>query len=127
MDIKVATAEYVPPVKENPLTDIVAEHVAEAETNPNAARIITVPVEDATKAQLLYQKAANELNKTAKLRIKDESKVKAGKPDENGDIPLTGDVSLTFTITARNKARRNKNAEAAKAEAAQPTEADSAE
>lgn len=106
MEFQVEATTYVPPVKENPLIETVRAHIEESAENPAAARTITVPVADAGKAQLLYQKAANELGKTAKLRIKDDSAVKKGKPDEDGNDTFSGNVKLTFTITTRNKARR---------------------
>lgn len=111
MEFQVEETEYVAPVKANPFIDVVTAHIAAAEENSAAARTITVPVGDAGKAQLLYQKAANELGKTAKLRGRDESGVKAGKLDADGEPTRVGNVKLTFTITKRNKARRgNKDA-----------------
>lgn len=105
------TTEFTPVEKANPFTDLVAQHIAEAESNPSVAKVITVDVNDATKAQLFYQKAANAQNKTAKLRSRDESAVKVSKPDAEGEVTKTGKVKLTFTITKRNRARRGAAAE----------------
>lgn len=106
-------SEFVAPEKENPYTETVAQHIAAAEKNPNAAVVLEADVNDIAKEQFKYQRAANAAGKTAKIRLTDKSGVKQGKPDADGNIPETGNVKVTLTITALHKARRRKKGDAA--------------
>lgn len=90
--------------KPNPYVEAV-ENLAKAE-DANAAAAITVDVNDVQREQGLFQKAANKIGKTARLRHKDESNVKIeGKGD---DAVKTGTVRLVFTLTEKHKVRRGK-------------------
>lgn len=70
--------------------------------------VITVPVADAQKTQFQVQRAANEINKTARLRLKDESNVRVAGQDDEGNDVHEGNVSLTFTLTKKHNARNRK-------------------
>ena len=97
------------PEKVNPYIETVQ---ALAEKNDeNAAVVLTVDVNNAQREQFLFQRAANKIGKTARLRNKDESTVKEGKPDEDGNKTKSGEVKLTFTLTEKHKTRRGKSAE----------------
>jgi hypothetical protein len=101
--------DFIPPVKTNEYTPDVQALIDAGEGK--AARIVA-PANDAAKAQRLFQKAANMLERTAKLIPE------LTETEGEGDEAV---VKLTFTLTKRHKARRNAEREAAKAEA--PTDA----
>lgn len=97
-----ATAEKV-----NPYTEVVKQLNESAD--PNAAVILTVEAKDSLTEQLKFQKAANSIGKTARLREKDESEISQGPADEDGLPTINGNVKLTFTLTKMHKGRRGKN------------------
>lgn len=72
----------------------------------NAAVTITVDVNDASKETFKFQRAANKIGKTARIRKTDRSGVKAGKPDADGNATETGNVKITLSLTKMHKARR---------------------
>lgn len=76
--------------------------------DPFASVTVTVNAKDASKEQFAFQRAANAIKKTARLRLKDESDVRAGEPDEEGKPTVEGTVKLTFTLTKMHKGRRSK-------------------
>lgn len=80
-----------------------------ADLNDESAKVvITVPVGEAQKTQFQVQRAANEINKTARLRLKDESNVRVVGQDDEGNDVHEGNVSLTFTLTKKHNARNRK-------------------
>lgn len=108
-DAKVEFGTFEPEVKENPYKDVVAQL---AEAGENAAVTLTVPFDKVVRERNLIAKAANAIDKTARLRKTDESGVKFGK-GEDADKAIGGTVALTFTLSARHKARRGKGDTAA--------------
>lgn len=94
---------FVEPEKVNPFAETVAK-LAEAPEGTSVT--LTSDVKEAAADQFKFQRAANAIGKTARLRIKDESGVKVvGKDAEKNDV-LGGVVKLTFTLTAKHKQRR---------------------
>ena len=61
---------------------------------------------DAQREQIKFQKAANSIGKTARLRHKDESAVVVTGDGESET--KTGEVKMTFTLTEKHKVRRGK-------------------
>lgn len=104
--MEISFGEYVAPDKVNPYTETVAQLITASESNPNASVTLAVDVNDAPKEQFKFQRAANEAGKTAKVRLVDDSAVKEGKPDEDGNPTHKGIVKITFTLTTKHKARR---------------------
>ena len=99
--------EFVEPEKVNPYTDDVAK-LAE-QNNENAALVVTVDANQRLKHQLLIQKAANAIGKTARLRITDDSGAKITGKTEKGKPIYEGVIKMTFTLTGKHKVRRGKD------------------
>lgn len=103
--------------KVNEWAESVAQLVAAAEKNPDASMTITVDANDEANASLKVQRAANDLDRTARKRHTDYDSVtytprvdSDGKPVLNKRkeqiVDKTGNVRITFTITAKHKVRR---------------------
>lgn len=108
-DTKIEFGTFTPVEKANPYIETVTKL---NEAGENASVTLTV---DATKEKaehLLFSKAANSIDKTARLRLRDGSKIKYG-PDEDGtQVATGGTVALTFTLTKRHKNRRGTKGDA---------------
>jgi len=109
-EAKIEFGTFEPEAKVNPYTEVVAQL---AEAGENASVTLTVDHDKVIKERNLFAKAANGIDKTARLRDKDESKVKYGTDDEGEQVSVGGTVRLTFTLSPRHKARRGKAAEGA--------------
>lgn len=109
-DAKIEFGTFEPEVKENPYTETVSQL---ADAGENASVTLTVSYDEAIKQRNLFAKAANGIDKTARLRDKDESKVKYGTGEDGEQVAVGGTVRLTFTLGPRHKARRRKGADAA--------------
>lgn len=101
---KIEFGTFVAPEKVNPYTEVV-EKLSAAE-DENASVTITVPAKDADKRRLAFQRAANAIGKTARVRLTDDSAVKVTGKDDKGKDVLAGDVKITFTLTKRHQNRR---------------------
>lgn len=78
-----------------------------AEMNSETASFtLTANANDADKEKLAFQQAANEIGKTARLRITDDTNAKVIGKNDKGKPMYEGTVNLTFTLTHRHKARR---------------------
>ena len=97
--------DFTVPTKANPYTEDVK---ALAEAGDGKGFEILVPKDKANKARLQFAKAANGINKTARLRVSE---------------PVGDDVRMVFTLTAKHKARKSDDAsEATPTEETEPTE-----
>lgn len=103
---KITFGEFEPEAVENPWTEHVAELAERSSQNPNASITIEVDVADAQSAQFKFQRAANDIGKTARLRHRNDENVTVTGTDSDGDDVLAGNVALTFTLTGRHKGRR---------------------
>lgn len=110
---KITFGEFVAEEAVNPWAEHVAALADRALTNPNASITIDVDVADAQGAQFKFQRAANDIGKTARLRLKDDSGVKVTGKDKDGDDIVSGNVALTFTLTGRHKGRGRTGSSAA--------------
>lgn len=84
----------------NPYIDTInalAAHIKET-GNENASVTITVPKGEAIKTRLNVSRAANAIDKTARVRVNGETVI------ENGTD--TGNVRFVFTLTKKHKARK---------------------
>jgi hypothetical protein len=98
--------DFEPEEKANPYTEVVQ---ALAELNSESKSVtLVVDVNEASKEQFKFQRAANLIQKTARLRIKDESGVSVTGYDEDGNEVKTGNVKLVFTLSKMHKGRRSK-------------------
>lgn len=101
--------EYIAPAKDNPYTELVAQ-LAELDSE-KASVTITVDANDAQKEQFKFQKAANAIDKTARLRVTNDEDAKIIGKTESGKPKYEGTVKLTFTLTHKHKARRGQKSE----------------
>jgi hypothetical protein len=67
---------------------------------------MVVDVNEANKEQFKFQRAANDIGKTARLRQTDTENVTEEGVDEDGNPVKSGNVALYFTITKMHKGRR---------------------
>jgi hypothetical protein len=104
VDVKITFGEFVAPEKVNPYAETVKK-VADL-NNDKAAFTVEVDVADAVTVQHKIQRAANDIGKTARLRLKDEAAVTVIGKDEDGAPVHGGPVKLTFTIGTKHKGRR---------------------
>ena len=98
--------DYIPESKENEYHETV-QALADFNDEHKSVTLI-VDVNDAPKEQFKFQRAANDIQKTARLRIKDESDVIVEGFDEDGNEVKSGKVKLVFTLTKMHKGRRSK-------------------
>lgn len=112
-EAKIEFGTFEAPEVENPYTETIDQLIAAGE---NASVTLTLDATEVSKERLKFAKAANAKDKTARLRLTDDSKVKYGTNDDGEQVATGGTVRLTFTLTAKHKARRRKDADA-------PTEA----
>lgn len=73
---------------------------------------VTIPTADAGKFKLVFSKAANAIDKTARYRVEESD----GKTDKDGNP--TGNTRLVITLSPKHKPRRG--AKAAAADEAKP-------
>lgn len=77
--------------------DALQAHIDET-GNENASVTVVVPKKDAIKTRLLFSKAANGIDKTARVRVNGDAVIEDGTD--------TGNVRFVFTLTKRHKARK---------------------
>lgn len=86
---------YVKPVKVNPYAEVVKELDKASKKDANVSVTFPVSPESASNAVSLFRKAANDIDRTARLVNLDDSK---------------DAVTLTFTIGPRHKGGRGRKA-----------------
>lgn len=95
------------PEEVNPYIDVIPQMIEQGE---NASVTLTVPATEATRTRTQFSKAAHAHDKTARLRLTDDSDA-VYETNENGRRKAVGGtVKLTFTLTERHKARRGAEA-----------------
>lgn len=103
---------YVAPEKTNKYVDTFAEFARVAQDNPDASWTVEINAADETKERLLIAEAAHKVNKTARLRTRDDSaRTVVGQKEKSGNPIYQGTVKLTFTLSEKHKPRRGKDAE----------------
>jgi hypothetical protein len=98
--------DYIPEEKANPYIETV--NTLAAYNDENKSVTLVVDVNEATRDQLKFQRAANTIQKTARLRVRNEDDVRVTGVDEDGNEVKTGNVKLVFTLSKMHKGRRNK-------------------
>lgn len=95
------------PVKTNPYAETMKAFVKAADANPDAAWTVELDAEKETAQRVLIAEAAHAVNKTARLRSRDDSNREiVGQRAKTGNPIYKGTVSLTFTLTEKHKPRR---------------------
>lgn len=95
MSITIGTWEETPKV--NPYVETIDAMIKAGE---NAAATITIDTKHTIRERNAFSKAANMRDKTARVRLT--------KDLVDGKGNATGKTEITFTLTARHKARRGK-------------------
>jgi hypothetical protein len=99
---------FTPEEKVNPYTDTFIEFAAAAETNPDAAWTVTLDAAKETPERVLIAEAAHAVNRTARLRKRDDSKREQVGERKSGNPIYKGKVTLTFTLSEKHKPRNAK-------------------
>lgn len=105
-DTKIEFGTFEPEEKVNPYLETIDALIEKGE---NASITLTVDYDAESKERLAIAKAANAKDKTARLRLRDDSKIKYGNDEDGAQVAVGGVVKLTYTLTARHKARRRKS------------------
>lgn len=112
-----AFSTFVAPEKENPYIATFEEFAKVSEKNPETAWTVELPANKETSERMLIAAAAHNVNKTARLRKRDDSKrTVVGNKEKSGNPVYQGSVTLTFTLSEKHKPRRGSDV-AAPAEA----------
>lgn len=93
---------YVKPAKVNPYAEVVKELDKASKKDANASVTFPVSPESASNAVTLFRKAANDIDRTARLVNMEEDAIDG-----------MADVLLTFTIGPRHKGGRGRKAKVA--------------
>ena len=95
--------------KVNPYNATFVEFAKAAEANPDVAWTVTLDAARETAERVLIAEAAHSVNRTARLRERDDSKrTVTGTREKSGNAIYAGKVTLTFTLSEKHKPRRNK-------------------
>lgn len=101
--------EFKPAEKVNPYAATFVEFAKAAEKNPDVAWSVELDASRETAERVLIADAAHNVNRTARLRTRDDSKrVKVGERKKSGNPIYEGNVILTFTLSPKHAPRRNK-------------------
>jgi hypothetical protein len=112
VDTEIVFGKWEAPEKANPYTDIVKQL---ADAGEDASVTITVDAKEAANRQLQFQKAANAIDKTARLRHTDASgSAVIGQTAKGRDI-REGVIKFTFTLSQKHSQRRGKGTDEAPA------------
>jgi hypothetical protein len=96
--------DFIPEEKLNEYVEVV-QQLADL-NDENKSVTLVVDVNESQREQLKFQRAANNIQKTARLRVKNEDDVKVTGKDEDGNDVKVGTVKLVFTLTKMHKGRR---------------------
>lgn len=100
---------FTPAEKKNPYIPTMEAFAAAAEKNPDAAWTVELDAARETAERVLIAEAAHTVDRTARLRDRNDSKrTVVGQREKSGNPIYAGTVSLTFTLSPKHAARRNK-------------------
>lgn len=111
---KFAIGAFVAPEKENTWVEDVHELALATDADPNASATFSVSVKDESRTLLDIREAAKGLNKTVRVRVRNDDAVTKVGVKENGKAILEGDVILTITLTEKYKDGRGRPKASAK-------------
>lgn len=93
--------------KVNPYMDTFKAFAEAAAKNPEAAWTVTLDAAKETAERVLISEAAHAVDRTARLRNRDDSKrTQIGTREKTGNPIYKGEVTLTFTLSPKHKPRR---------------------
>jgi hypothetical protein len=119
---KFSIGKFVAPEKTNLWVDDVQELADATAQDAEASATFTISVKDEGKTVRDIRAAAKNLNKTVKIRVRNDDAVKKIGTKENGKAVFEGDVVLTISLVDLQKGGRgrkpgNGNGKSAEAEA----------
>lgn len=100
------------PEKVNPYIATLEAFAEASKENPEASWTVTVDAAKETAERVLIAQAAHKVDKTARLRTRNDSnRTQVGTREKSGTPVYSGTVDLTFTLSEKHKPRRGKDAE----------------
>lgn len=100
---------FEPAEKVNPYAATFVEFAKAAEKNPDVAWTVELDASRETAERVLIADAAHAVDRTARLRSRDDSKrKKIGERKKSGNPIYEGKVTLTFTLSPKHAPRRSK-------------------
>jgi len=100
---------FTPEEKVNPYAATFVEFAKAAEKNPDVAWTVELDAAKETAERVLIADAAHAVERTARLRSRDDSKrEKVGEREKSGNPIYKGKVSLTFTLSPKHAPRNKK-------------------
>ena len=98
---------FTPEEKVNPYLETFKAFVVAANENPDTAWSVTLDAAKETAERVLIAEAAHSVDRTARLRDRDDSKrTVTGTREKSGNAIYAGKVTLTFTLSEKHKPRR---------------------
>lgn len=119
---KFSIGTFTAPAKENEWIDDVNELAQATEANSDASATFTVPVKDEGRTLSDIRAAAKLINKTVRIRVRNDEAVTKTGTKENGKAILSGDVTLTISLTEKYKDGRGRPRKAVEGAEAAPVE-----
>jgi hypothetical protein len=102
---------YVAPEKENPYKETFEAFAEAAAKDPKTSWTVTIDAAKEITERVSIAEAANALGKTASLKARDDSKrTVVGTREKSGNPVYQGEVTLTFVLVPKHKARRTTDA-----------------
>lgn len=125
---KFSIGKFVAPAKTNLWEEDVKELADATAQDAEASATFTVSVKEEGKTVRDIREAARALNKTVRIRVRNDDGVKKIGTKENGKAVYEGDVVLTISLTDLHKGGRgrkpgNGNGKTAEAEASAEVDA----
>lgn len=97
---------FVAETKENPYAATFEQWAEAAKQNPDISWTVTLDAAKETAERVLIAEAAHAVDKTARLRARDDSKrEQIGTRQKTGNPIYKGEVTLTFTLSEKHKPR----------------------
>ncbi len=97
---------FKPEEKVNPYLDTMKTFAVASNENPETSWTVTLDAKRETPERVLIAEAAHAVNRTARLRNRDDSARELVGERKSGNPVYEGKVTLTFTLTDKHKARR---------------------
>jgi hypothetical protein len=95
--------------KVNPYAATFVEFAKAVEKNPDIAWSVELDANRETAERVLIAEAAHSVDRTARLRTRDDSKrEKVGERPKSGNPIYEGKVTLTFTLSPKHAPRKGK-------------------
>lgn len=100
---------FTPAEKVNPYIETFKAFKDASDKNPATAWTVTLDAAKETAERVLIAEAAHSVERTARLRDRDDSKrTVTGTREKSGNAIYAGKVTLTFTLSEKHKPRKGK-------------------